>query len=93
MASYAGDKAEILGRLRKIEGQLRGVQRMVEEDKYCVDVLTQLSSIMAATEKVGLLILQNHIRGCVRDALTRPEQDSEPVIRELVEVVERFAKA
>src|SRR5918998_335284 len=63
--SYAADKAKILARLRRMEGQVRGVQRMVEEDQYCVDVLTQLSAIIAAARQTGLLVLEDHIRGCV----------------------------
>ncbi len=91
MPSYSGGKQEILVRLRRMEGQLRGIQRMVEEDKYCVDVLNQLSSIMAATQKLAAIILQNHIRGCVRDALRRDEH-SDDYVNELVTVVERFTK-
>jgi DNA-binding FrmR family transcriptional regulator len=74
-----------------MEGQLRGIQRMVEEDKYCVDVLNQLSSIIAATQKLAAIILQNHIRGCVRDALRRDEH-SDDYVNELVTVVERFTR-
>ncbi len=91
MPSYSKDKQEILVRLRRMEGQLRGIQRMVEEDKYCVDVLNQLSSIIAATQKLAAIILQNHIRGCVRDALRRDER-SDDYVNELVTVVERFTR-
>ncbi|OGO42362.1 MAG: hypothetical protein A2137_03735 [Chloroflexi bacterium RBG_16_58_8] len=90
MPSYLKDRKEILARLRKMEGQLKGIHRMVEEDRYCVDVLNQLSSIIAATQKVSSMILGSHIRGCVRDALTRDERSDE-YINELVGVVERFA--
>jgi CsoR family transcriptional regulator, copper-sensing transcriptional repressor len=88
--SYAHDKAKILARLRRIEGQVRGVQRMVEEDKYCVDVLTQLSAIIAGSRAAGLLILEDHIRGCVIDAA--PE-DREAVLDELTTAIERFTRA
>ena len=91
MHSYSKDKQEILVRLRRMEGQLRGIQRMVEEDKYCVDVLNQLSSIIAATHKLAAIILQDHIRGCVRDALSRDER-SDDYVNELVTVVERFTR-
>ncbi len=91
MPSYAKDKQAILARLRRIEGQLKGIQRMVEEDKYCVDVLYQLSSVSAATQKVATIILQDHIRGCVRDALSRDEH-SDDYVTELVMVVERFTR-
>ncbi len=89
MASYSKDKKEILVRLRRMEGQLRGIQRMVEEEKYCVDVLNQLSSVIAATKKVAAIILQDHIQGCIRDALTRNEQSDE-YMDELLTVIERF---
>jgi DNA-binding FrmR family transcriptional regulator len=87
-ASYAHDKAKILARLRRMEGQVRGVQRMVEEDKYCVDVLTQISSIIAAARAVGLLVLEDHIRGCVVNAT-----DDELMITELTDAIERFTRS
>ncbi len=89
MLSYSKDKKEILVRLRRMEGQLKGIQRMVDEGKYCVDVLNQLSSVIAATHKVSAIILKDHIRGCVRDALTRDEHGDD-YVNELVAVVERF---
>ena len=88
--SYAHDKAKILARLRRIEGQVRGVQRMVEEDKYCVDVLTQLSAIIAGARAAGLLILEDHIRGCVINA---DPDDQEDVLDELTTAIERFTRA
>ena len=91
MPSYTNDKQQILARLRRMEGQLKGIQKMVEQDKYCVDVLNQLSSIIAATQKVATIIMTDHIKGCVRDALTSGEK-SEERVNELVGVVERFAK-
>ncbi len=89
MSSYMNDKKEILVRLRKLEGQLKGIQRMVEGDKYCVDVLNQLSSVVAATQKVAAIILRDHIKGCIRDALIRDEH-SDDHVNELVTVIERF---
>ena len=88
--SYADDKAKILARLRRIEGQVRGVQRMVEEDKYCVDVLTQLSAIIAGSRAAGLLILEDHIRGCVINA---DPEEREAVLDELTTAIERFTRA
>ena len=88
-ASYAEDKTKILARLRRIEGQVRGVTRMVEEDKYCVDVLTQLSAIIAALRGTGLLVLEDHIRGCVVNA---DPDDREAVLDELTGAIERFTK-
>ncbi len=89
MPAYLKDKQAIVVRLRRMEGQLKGIRRMVEEDRYCVDVLNQLSSVIAATQRVAAIILQDHIRGCVRDALTRDER-SDDYVNELVTVVERF---
>ena len=86
--SYQHDKQRILARLRRMEGQVRGVQRMVEEDKYCVDILTQISSIMAAARGIGLVVLENHIRGCVKDA-----DDQEAAIQEVIDALERFTKS
>jgi len=91
MPSYVKDKQEILVRLRRMEGQLKGIQKMVAEDKYCVDVLNQLSSIIAATQKVANIIMKDHIKGCVRDALTK-DKNSDEYVNELVSVVERFTK-
>lgn len=92
MASYAQDKNQLLTRLRRIEGQVRGLQKMIDEEKYCVDVLTQVSSVMAALQKVGVLVLEHHIQGCVRNAIVRGE-DEDRAVKELIEVVERFSKA
>jgi DNA-binding FrmR family transcriptional regulator len=89
-ASYSADKAKILARLRRMEGQVRGVQRMIEEDKYCVDVLTQISSIMAAARSIGLLVLEDHVRGCVMNA---SEKDGEVMVTELTDAIERFTKS
>ena len=91
MPSYLNDKENILLRLRKMEGQLKGIQKMVEQDKYCVDVLNQLNSIIAATQKVAAIIMKDHIKGCVKDAITRNDH-SDDYINEPVEVVERFSR-
>jgi DNA-binding FrmR family transcriptional regulator len=88
--SYAADKDKILARLRRIEGQVRGVQRMVEEDQYCIDVLTQLSAIIAGARATGLLVLEDHIRGCVVNA---DPGNQESVLQELTGAIERFTKS
>ena len=62
---YTATKPELITRLRRLEGQVRGVQRMVEEDRYCIDVLTQISAIQAALDKVALGLLDDHARHCV----------------------------
>ncbi|MDP9135490.1 MAG: metal-sensitive transcriptional regulator [Actinomycetota bacterium] len=62
---YSGERPQIVNRLRRIEGQVRGVERMVEEDRYCIDVVTQISAIQAALDKVALGLLDEHARHCV----------------------------
>ncbi len=90
--SYAQDKAKILARLRRMEGQVRGVQRMVEEDQYCVDVLTQISAIIAAARATGLLVLEDHIRGCVMGTCRHGHEGQEEILNELTEAIERFTR-
>lgn len=90
MASYSADKEKILSRLKRIEGQLRGIQRMVKEDKYCVDVLVQISSVLGATQRVGFIILDNHVKGCVKSAFKNGNGEDE--IQELMDVIQRFIK-
>ncbi|MHB8510749.1 MAG: metal-sensitive transcriptional regulator [Actinomycetota bacterium] len=87
-------RRDVLSRLKRIEGQIRGLSRMVEDDKYCIDVLTQVSAAVAALEKVGLKMVNNHMRTCVRDAITQPGGDAgDRHIDELVSSLERFIKA
>lgn len=91
--SYAHDKAKILARLRRMEGQVRGVQRMVEQDQYCLDVLTQLSAIIAAARQTGLLVLEDHIRECVLGACPHDHVDREELLTELMGATERFTRS
>ena len=91
VSAYHCDSREILVRLKKMEGQIKGIRKMVEEGKYCVDVLNQLYSIIAATEKLAGIILKDHIQGCVRDALLRSDR-SEDYVNELVTVVTRYSR-
>lgn len=87
---YQKDKEALLARLGRIEGQVRGVARMVGNDEYCIDVLTQINAIKAAIDQVGLLLLEDHVKTCVVDAAKR---DQEEKLDELVRAVGRFAKA
>ena len=87
--SYAEHKGRIQTRLRRLEGQVRGVQRMIDEEAYCVDILTQLSAIIAASRGVGMLVLEDHIRGCVVGA---PEDEREERLDELTQAIERFTR-
>ena len=81
---------KILKRLRKIEGQVRGVHKMVEDDRYCIDILTQIAAVRAALDKVGLEVLKKHINGCVKRAIQSGEGD--PIIEELMDVIKLFVK-
>jgi DNA-binding FrmR family transcriptional regulator len=91
---YADDKQKILNRLRRIEGQVRGIQRMVEEDRYCIDVLTQLAAVATALESVGLQVLDDHVRHCVAGALASGDEDAaREKTEELLAAVQRFTKA
>lgn len=86
-----GDKEKLQNRLKRIEGQVRGVQRMIEEEKYCVDILTQIGSYISASERVASLVLRDHMDHCVKAALEDGENADEKV-RELQEAVDRFLK-
>ena len=81
---------KLLSRLKRIEGQVRGVQKMVEDERYCVDILVQISAINAALKKVGMNILKRHTQHCVSDSIING--DSDESIDELMGVIELFSK-
>ena len=85
--SYGHRKDELLKRLRRIEGQVRGLSRMVDEEKYCVDILTQIAAVQAALERVSLGVLQDHVHGCVAEGMAGEGQEH---LDELLAVMERF---
>ena len=87
---YRRDNAALLARLRKIEGQVRGVQRMVEDDRYCVDILVQLAAIRSAVGAVGQSLLESHVRGCVSSALKSGDGDG--AVNELLDVFAQFSR-
>jgi DNA-binding FrmR family transcriptional regulator len=89
-AGYATDRDALLARLRRIEGQVRGLQRMVEEDRYCIDVLTQVNSAVAALRAVGVGLLDEHVRHCVRDSIRADGGDEK--VDELISAVARFTR-
>ena len=88
---YSKDKPKIQARLRRIEGQVRGIQGMIEKDRYCIDVLTQVNAVRAALESVALKLLADHTEHCVTEAI-RAGSGGEKV-RELNEAVERLVRA
>lgn len=87
---YHRDNSALLQRLRRIEGQVRGVARMVEEDRYCVDILVQLAALRSALRAVGRNLLDSHVRHCVASALQRG--DGEASIQELCDVIDQFTR-
>ena len=87
------DKHALKKRLHRIEGQVRGIERMVDEDRYCIDILTQVAAVRTALERLGLEILSDHVNHCVKDALAAgDEQTAAAKSVELLAAVERFAK-
>jgi DNA-binding FrmR family transcriptional regulator len=87
------DKKKIGNRLHRIEGQVRGIERMVDEDRYCIDVLTQISAVSTALESLALQILDEHVKHCVAGALaTGDEAAAAEKTDELLEAVQRFAR-
>jgi DNA-binding FrmR family transcriptional regulator len=89
MAGYSMNKKDLQDRLRRIEGQIRGIQRMVDEDKYCIDILTQLNSATAALKAVGMGLLNEHVRHCVKDSIDQGNSDEK--VEELLAAVARFS--
>ena len=88
--SYAVDKAKLLARLRRIEGQVRGIGGMVEDDRYCFDVLTQISAFQAALDKVGLGLLDGHARHCMHEGAAEGRADE--MATEMMAAVGRLMK-
>ena len=89
MRGYYDDKDELLGRLRRIEGQVRGLQRMVESDQYCIDILTQISAASNALKKVAVGLLDDHIRHCV----VSQTESGKDMIGDATAAVERLVKS
>ena len=93
MAGYSITKDDHLKRLRRIEGQVRGLQAMVEDDTYCIDVLTQVASVTKALQSVGLGLLDEHIRHCVRDAAEESDEAGDAKVEEAIVAVARLLKS
>ena len=94
MRGYTMNKDDYLNRLRRIEGQVRGLQRMVEEDAYCIDILTQVSAVTKAVQSVAVGLLDEHVRHCVRDAaLGDDPRRADSMVTEATRAIERLVKA
>ena len=90
---YAENKEALVRRLHRIEGQVRGIERMVEEDRYCIDVLTQIAAVNTALESLAFRILDDHVNHCVAGALASGDPvEAETKSKELLEAVHRFAR-
>jgi DNA-binding FrmR family transcriptional regulator len=90
---YTADKEALTKRLHRIEGQVRGVEKMVAEDRYCIDILTQIAAVNTALDALALKILDDHVRHCVADAFASgDETDARTKADELLEAVQRFAR-
>jgi CsoR family transcriptional regulator, copper-sensing transcriptional repressor len=83
--SYDDDKEALRKRLRRMEGQVRGILQMVEDDRYCLDVLQQVNALTSAAREVALIVLEDHVRGCVVDAVQQDNAD--PAITEMMTVL------
>ena len=89
---YIDDKASLARRLARIEGQVRGLRRMVDEEAYCIDVLTQISAVERALDGVALKLLSDHTDHCVREAVAEGGAEADEKVDELMAAVERFAR-
>ena len=91
---YVADKAALVRRLHRIEGQVRGIEKMVEDDRYCIDVLTQISAVTTALESVAFRILDDHVNHCVAGALASGDAaEAGAKSKELLEAIHRFSRA
>jgi DNA-binding FrmR family transcriptional regulator len=90
---YTENKDDYLRRLRRIEGQVRGLQRMVEQDKYCIDILTQVSAATRALESVALGLLEEHLQHCVAQAIAEGGESAGEKIREATDAVTRLVRS
>lgn len=93
MNGYADSKESHLARMRRIEGQLRGITKMIEADKYCIDVLTQVSAVNKALEAVALELLDEHLQHCVSDAVAEGGQVAEQKVSEASAAIARLVRS
>lgn len=91
--SYTADKTAYLKRLRRVEGQVRGIARMVENDEYCIDILTQVSAATSALESVALRLLEDHLRHCVVDAAAQGGPEADAKLAEAAAAIKRLVRS
>ncbi len=93
MHGYAQDKELLVKRLHRIEGQVRGIEKMIDEDRYCIDILTQIGAVKTALEQVGAKLLEGHVNHCVHDAIASGDASAaDEKTAELLDAVQRFVK-
>jgi len=93
MNGYAGDKDAYLKRLRRIEGQVRGIQRLVDEDTYCIDVMTQISAATRALQGVALGLMEDHLQHCVAEAVAQGGDEADEKLAEANEAIRRMVRS
>ena len=93
MKRAPADRDELLRRLRRVEGQVRGIAQMVEDDRYCIDVLTQVSAVTSALHGVAVGLLDDHLRHCVADAIAADSADADDKVREATTAINRLLKS
>ncbi len=93
MNGYTGNMDDYLKRLRRIEGQVRGLQKMIEDDKYCIDILTQISAATKALQSVALGLLDEHMAGCVVDAAKAGGPEADQKVREAADAIARLVRS
>ena len=93
MPGYSGTKEQYLKRLRRIEGQVRGIARMVDEDTYCIDVLTQISAVTKALQAVGIGLVEDHLGHCVVDAARASDEEGQEKVAEAAQAIARLVRS
>jgi DNA-binding FrmR family transcriptional regulator len=93
MPGYTGSKDDYLKRLRRVEGQVRGIARMVDEDVYCIDILTQVAAVTKALEAVSLGLMEDHLGHCVVDAARESAQAGQEKVREAADAIARLVRS
>jgi CsoR family transcriptional regulator, copper-sensing transcriptional repressor len=93
MRGYTQGKDDYLKRLRRIEGQVRGLQRMIEEDTYCIDILTQISAATKALQSVAIALLEEHLGHCVTEAIEQGGPEATAKVREASEAIARLVRS
>ena len=93
MPGYVGNKEEYLRRLRRVEGQVRGLQRMIDRDEYCIDVLTQVSAATKALQSVALGLLDEHLGHCVAEAIAEGGETADAKVREASQAIARLVRS